>query len=233
MSEKKVKKVTKAKAQQSPIVIAARESSNPEKVVSCKIGDQNFDVKIKQHVEFSIRSAIIDNVESIYFPAGSYDPHYGDELLEFLIIQVYTDMEFNNDFESFDELIGKSYEAYELIIDNMPAEAIALIQSAHDIANSLVPAHSMPAAQSVFYDSASIIMDAIRGVADTLTNTLNSAEKSFKGMKADDVRELISAMNFAGKADEGRVAKAVLDFQREKEKRVAIKAEHDSDVPHI
>ena len=47
------------------------------------------------------------------------------------------------------------------------------------------------------------------------------------------MKELISAMNFAGKADEGRVAKAVLDFQREKEKRTAVKAERDSDVPHI
>ena len=235
MEAKKAKKERKTKSSvtMSPMITEINKLPVSALAMKCCIGDQEFEVNIKRHVDFSTRSAIMDNIENIYFPSGVYDPHYGDELLDFLIIQVYTDLEFANDFEAFDGFIGNAPDVFSDIMNNIPFEATALRQSVKQVVDKLITEHSIHPAQAMFYADASSLLDSLRGVSNALINVLNSAEKSMGSMGTEDMKELISAMNFAGKADEGRVAKAVLDFQREKEKRTAVKAERDSDVPHI
>lgn len=235
MEAKRAKKERKTKSNviMSPLITEVNKSQVNPLTIKCCVGDQQFEVNIKRHVDFSTRSAIMDNIENIYFPAGVYDPHYGDELLDFLIIQVYTDLEFANDFEAFDEFVWNAPDIFSDIMDNISFEAITLRRSVKKVVDKLVAEHSIHPAQSMFYADASSLLDSLHGVSDALINVLNSAEKSMSGLGAEDMKELVSAMSFAGKADEGRVAKAVLDFQREKEKRVAVKAEHDQDVPHI
>ena len=235
MEAKKAKKERKTKSSVTMSPMITEINKLPASALAMKycIGDQEFEVNIKRHVDFSTRSAIMDNIENIYFPSGVYDPYYGDELLDFLIIQVYTDLEFANDFEAFDEFIGNAPDTFSYIMDNIPFEATALRQSVKQVVDKLITEHSIHPAQAMFYADASSLLDSLRGVSNALINVLNSAEKSIGSMGIEDMKELISAMNFAGKADEGRVAKAVLDFQREKEKRTAVKAERDSDVPHI
>lgn len=235
MEEKKVRKSRKgaAKTKMSPMIEVLGKQHKEPLELHFNISDKDFTVLVKQHINYSARSAIIPRVEDMFFPEGIYDPMYGESLLEFIIMQIYTDLDFNNDFNVFDAFKYEHGDIYTEIKINLPHEVSDLHRSVHDMVNALIDAHNIPEQQKVFYDNAVSLCVGLKGVSDSLIGVLNSAQESLHGVNQEDMKELISAMSFAGKVDESKVAKAVLDFQREKEKRVAVKAERDANVPHI
>lgn len=235
MEEKKARKTCKAaKAiEKSPIVEHVCKMQTEPIVLSFSIDDQDYEVHIKPHVDFASRSAIMDNLESIYFPSGVYDPLYGDALLEYIIMQVYTDLEFSNDFDAFDNFRYTHGDIFREITTNMPYEVTELRLTIHNMLGVLLKEHIMPDVQKKFYENATSFFNGLRGLEESLVNVLNTAETALHDINAEDMKELVSAMSFAGKTDETRVARAILDFQKEKEKRVAVKTEPDASIPHI
>ena len=234
MQEKKAKRTRKVKKVAiSPILERAKTIDLPDAKLEFDIGDEKYCVSIKQHVDFAARSAIMDNIANIYFPVGVFDPMYGDELLDLLIIQMYTDLEFSDDFDAFDSFIHKMPDVYSEIINAMPYEVRHLRDSIESSLDKMVAERSISVEQKLFYENASSFVSALKDVAESLIGVLETAEKSMEGINMDDMKDLISAMSHMGKTDDARIAKAVLDFQKEKEKRIPVKAESDEHIPHI
>lgn len=235
MEEKKTRKPRKAAKAitKSPIVEHVCTMKTDPIVLNFSLDDQEYQVHIKSHVDFSSRTAIMENIESIYFPSGAYDPLYGDALLEYIIMQVYTDLEFANDFDAFDNFRYTHGDIFREITTNMPYEVTELRLTIHNMLGVLLKEYMMPDAQRKFYENATSFFNGLRGLEESLVKVLNTAETAMHDISAEDMKELVSAMSFAGKSDETRVARAILDFQKEKEKRVAVKTEPDASIPHI
>lgn len=235
MEEKKARKTRKPTKAiiKSPIVEHACKIQTEPIILKFSIDDQDYEVHIKPHVDFAARSAIMDNIESIYFPSGVYDPLYGDALLEYVIMQVYTDLEFANDFEAFDNFRYTHGDIFREITTNMPYEVTELRLTIHNVLGVLLKEHIMPDMQKKFYEKSSSLFDALHVLEESLLSVLNTAESTMHDISTEDMKELVAAMSFAGKTDETRVARAILDFQKEKEKRVAVKTEPDASIQHI
>lgn len=237
MAEKKVKRVRKT--EKAPLVSPCLAKLNSENIdpitITFNIGEETFDVHVKQHVDFAGRSAIIDKLEDIYCPVGGLDEMYGDSLIEFLLMQVYTDLEFVGDFNLFDRFRYEHSDIYNLVTNAYPLEVEDLRSSINKELVNLRKEKVLSVEEKQYYASASAMYNSLRDVANSIVGFLTNAESTMKDVDVSEIKDLISAMSFAGKADEGRVARAVLDFQREKEKRVAVKSEseHVESIPHI
>lgn len=236
MEEKKVKKPRKsaAKEKMSPMIDVLKNQHKDPIEVHFNIGDKDYTVLVRQHLDYSARSAIMPRVEDMFFPDGIYDPMYGESLLEFIIMQIYTDLDFNHDFYVFDAFRHEHRDIYREIEANFPQEAFDLFGFAYDLRDHLLKLYKVSDQQRAFYDRVITTCDSIKDIADSIVGMLDTASVSLHDVDASSIKDMLSAINYAGKLDDEKVAKAILEFQKAKtQKRVAVKADDLPVVPHI
>lgn len=236
MEEKNVNKSRKAvkKGAKSPMIEVLEKQHKEPLELHFNIGDKDFTVWVKQHIDYSARSAIIPRVEDMFFPEGIYDPMYGESLLEFIIMQIYTDLDFNNDFYAFDAFRHEHSDIYHEIEANLPQEATDLFGFSYDLRDYLLEFYKVSDQQRAFYDRVISTCDSIKDIADSIVGMLDTASVSLHDVDASSIKDMLSAINYAGKLDDEKVVKAILDFQKAKaQQRVAVKNDDMPAVPHI
>ena len=233
---KRVRKVKKTAIELTDYLKAIQENPVEDVVVKVELSNKSQEVHVKQHIDFAVRKTIVESVRDAYFSGGTYDPTYGDSLRDLIIMQIYTDMNFANDFGLFEKFKYCNSGAYGAICDAYPAEVNDVISDIDKLVDVELEKISIPVQQESFYFACSNLVDSLSQLISGLSSFLDAAQESLSGVDATDVKDLISALSFIGKQDEKKVAKAILNFQQEKAKRsekVAVKGPSDEDVPRI
>lgn len=197
----------------NPLVELAKEYKEEVEYVAAW-GDTEYIFHIKQHISLAIRSAILSNVNQLYFDDDGYDPTFGDLALRMVIAQQYTGETFNDDVEVY-EIVHKE----TAIWNHLPMEAKELYGSAHDKLEYEKKRRAKEAdALKDAYDRIAELGESLSGIAKAMTEFLNKAQESFDGENIP-MSELIDLFKTVNKKDEQKIAQAVLDYRAEKAKK--------------
>lgn len=177
-------------------------------------GDKEYTFHIKQHISPAIRSAILSNVNQLYFGDDGYDPAFGDLALRMVIAQQYTGETFNDDVEVY-EIVHKE----TAIWNHLPMEAKELYGSAHDKLEyeKKRRAKEVDALKDA-YERIADVGASISRVASSFSDFLDAAQKSVGGSDVS-MNELVELFKNVNKKDEQKIAQAVLDYRAEKAKK--------------
>lgn len=200
--------------------------------MTISIGDESQTVFVKQFVDLTTRSAIIEQAETMYFSNGDYDPYYGELLLDFIIFQTYVGLNFDNDVTVFEKF--RDTDEFSAIAAAYPNQVAELKKTMVDVALALLDRHNLHEDQLAFYQGCSALVESLTNAVTTLNDVLTSAEDAMKAAGPFNAQDMMEALRTLGKKDELKIAMAVLDYQEEKA-RMAVKADpqRTKPVPHI
>ena len=213
----------KAKAEKqkevSPFAELAKEYKEDIEYIA-QWGDKECVFHIKKHISPAIRSAILSNINRLYFGDDGYDPAFGDLALRMVIAQQYTGETFNDDVEVY-ELADREMAIW----NHLPMEAKEFYGFAYDKIEYEEKRKVREAeALKAVYDRITEVGEAFTSLAGTISSFLDTAQKSIdeSDVSMNDLVELFKAAN---KKDEKKIAQAVLDYRAEKAKREAEKGD--------
>lgn len=200
-------------------------------MIKVAIGEDEFDVEVKQHVDDATRSALVAQTEAMYFPLGEYDPSHGDAVLSFILFQLYTGMTFDNDMDAFE--VFKTTPQYERIYAHFSDEYDTLERNVMHTAKVLCDKYYMPAAEEKFFATCSEFVDNLSETVRSLDLILRATAADIEKSGGVNIKEMFDALQMMSKKDERKIAKAVLDFQEAKKKQAAEEAPKIVGVPRI
>lgn len=226
MTEKKTAKKSKT----SP---SKKGTAKMEKILlSCPMEDKIFSIEsedgvceihIKPYLDFATREGLIQNIEAMYFPDGTYNKNYGDAVLEFVLFQLYTGIDFGGDIEKFDQFANGNIYKRTPAFSNLyfTEEYYSIKETIWEIVHYILHVGSVDTEQQMFYKNFNELFDAIKTLLDTVDGSLSKMVESVQSESGVTLSEMLSALKDMNAKDEKKIVKAVLDFQEEKAKKQA------------
>lgn len=233
MAEKKTAKRNKTSPSKKGITkIEKALLSAPveDKVFSMEHEGETYEIHIKPYLDFATRTGLIQNIEMMYFPEGLYDKNYGDAVLEFVLFQLYTGIDFGGDIEKFDQfangMIYKRTPAFSNLY--FTEEYYSIKDTIWAMVDYILQVGSVDAERQMFYKNFNELFDALKALIDTADISLSKMAESVQSESGVNIADVITALKDMNTKDEKKIVKAVLDFQEEKAKKqaVAVKTPH-------
>lgn len=226
MTEKKTAKKIKSslsKKEATRIEKTLLDYQFEDKVLSIETDDGAVELHIKPYLDLEAREAILNSVESMYFPDGRYSKVRGDMILEFVLFQQYTGLDFGNDLSKFDKFIHSDIYRRDYSFDDLyfTEEYWSIKEDVQGMVDYILRVSSLNAEQYAFYHNFNELFASIKTLVENADNSLGQMAESIKSDTGVGVAEMLAALKDINVKDEKKIVNAVLDFQETKAKRQA------------
>lgn len=209
----------------------AEEHASSEKEYLVHCFDDTITIKIKESIPAQEIQSILDEVETMFYANENYTPFFGQWVLYMLLFNAYSGMPFT-DINTFRWFCNNAYvkdegtedDPYVTVLNEiMPREFWDVVSTAYDIAASCQRKYMIPEEERLLLSS---FADLVGGLNTTLANLevyFNKASEQLQMEGNTQAKDILEAMRMISQKDEKKIAEAVMDFQKEKAKRVARK----------
>lgn len=234
MSEKKTAKKSKSspsKKEVTKLENALLSSVPADKVFTLETPDGICELHIKPYLSFEVKAGIMQNIEAMYFPDGVYDKNNGDMVLEFVLFQLYTGVDFGGDITKFDSFVNGNIFKQTPAFDNLyfTEEYWEIKETAWNMVDYILNSGSANYEQVMFYKNFNELFQAIKELVSTADMSLTQAMDSVKNDTGVSLPDMLAALKDANAKDEKKIVSAVLDYQAAKAKKHA----EETKVPRI
>ena len=203
----------------------------PDKVFVVGTPDDRLELHIKPYLSFDVKEGLMQNIENMYFPDGVYNKHHGDMILEFVLFQLYTGLDFGGDLESFDRFVNGDIFKRNSKFDELyfTEEYWRIKETVWAMVDYILQLGSADYEQRMFYRNFNELFIALKELIGNADTSLSKLVESVQSDAGTTIPDLLAAMKDVNAKDEKKIVSAVLDYQEAKAKRYAEAA----NVPHI
>lgn len=211
MSESVVKEPKGKRPTRSKSEPAKKAVQEPMIEVMLHAGDDTYKISFREHIPAVERTMLMNQVESLYFVNGEYDPAYGDLSVLYILARMYSNETFADDLDAF-EVFSNKYHLQE----HLPAEAVELFGYVQEKVDFLVKKKAVPDEQAAMYRDIDLAAQKLTSVMDTINAYLEMAAKSFEGEDKASFEEISSLLKVLGRQDEKKIVESIIEYQAEK-----------------
>lgn len=234
MAEKKTAKKSKSSPSKKEITKlenALLSAPPADKVFTLETPDGVCELYIKPYLSFEVKAGITQNIEAMYFPDGVYDKHNGDMVLEFVLFQLYTGVDFGGDITKFDAFVNSNIFNATPAFDKLyfTEEYWAIKETVWNMVDYILNSGSVNYEQMMFYKNFNELFQTVKELVSTADMSLTQAMESVKNDTGVNIADMLTALKDANAKDEKKIVSAVLDYQAAKAKKHA----EATKVPHI
>lgn len=234
MAEKKTAKKSKSSPSKKEITKlenALLSAPPADKVFTMETPDGVCELYIKPYLSFEVKAGITQNIEAMYFPDGVYDKHNGDMVLEFVLFQLYTGVDFGGDITKFDAFVNSNIFNATPAFDKLyfTEEYWAIKETVWNMVDYILNSGSVNYEQMMFYKNFNELFQTVKELVSTADMSLTQAMESVKNDTGVNIADMLTALKDANAKDEKKIVSAVLDYQAAKAKKHA----EATKVPHI